>query len=137
MGHSIFEKTFVFLFKESAIKPTPLLHANFQIPWQTKCNQSNWWRPECFYEPESPVATPKSSQAKLPVRNIYQSYGWMCIHAGSDKSAAHVQAIAQLQIVNWTKYKIFTQITFKIFELPPPPTPHPAPLPSKLPLFPQ
>ena len=29
LGHSIFEKTFVFLFKESVIKPTPLLHANF------------------------------------------------------------------------------------------------------------
>ena len=41
----------VFLFKESAIKPTPLLHANFQMPWRTECNRPNWWRPECFYEP--------------------------------------------------------------------------------------
>ena len=65
----------VFLFKESAIKATPLLHATFQMPWRTECNWSNWWRPKCFYEPESPVTTPKSSQPKLPVCNIHRSYG--------------------------------------------------------------
>ena len=92
LGHwniLILVKTFVFLIIESAIKPTPLLHANFQMPRHTKCNRSYWWQPECFYEPESPVTTPKSGQLKLPVCNIHRSYGWMCIHAGSDKSAAH------------------------------------------------
>ena len=40
LGHwdiLIFEKTFAFLIVKSAIKPTPLLHANFQMPWRTKC----------------------------------------------------------------------------------------------------
>ena len=92
LGHwdiLIFEKTFVFLFIESVIKSTPLLCANFQMPWSIKCNGSNWRWPECFYEPGSPVTTPKSGQLKLPVVSIQQSYGWMYIHAGSDKSAAH------------------------------------------------
>ena len=40
LGHFlIIEKTFVLLFIESAIKPTPLLYANIQRPWHTKCNQ--------------------------------------------------------------------------------------------------
>ena len=43
----VIEKTFVFLFTESAIKPTLLLHANVH---------------QCFYEPESPVTTLKSGQ---------------------------------------------------------------------------
>ena len=92
LGHwdiLILEKTFVFLIIKSAIKPTPLLHANFQMPWRTKCNRSNWRRPEYFYEPESPVTTPKSGQPKLPVCNIHQSDGWTCTYVGSDKSAAH------------------------------------------------
>ena len=75
LGHSIFEKNFVFLFKESAIKPTPLLHANFQMSWRTECNRSNRRRPKCSSGP--------------PVHNIHQWYGWICIYAGSDKSAAH------------------------------------------------
>ena len=95
LGHFlIIEKTFVFLFIQSAIKPTPLLYANVQMPWRTECKRSNWWRPECFYEPESPVTTPKSGQPKLPNRDIRRSYVWTRIyivhfHAGSDKSAAH------------------------------------------------
>ena len=79
LGHSnilILVKTFVFLIIESAIKPTPLLHANFQMTRHTKCNRSYWWQPECFYEPESPVTTPKSGQPKLPVHNIHWSYEW-------------------------------------------------------------
>ena len=76
----------IFLFIESAIKPRPLLHANIQILLRTECNWSNWWWPECFYEPESSVTTPKSGQPKLPIHNIHQSYGSMCIHAGLDKS---------------------------------------------------
>ena len=79
----------IFLFIESAIKPRPLLHANIQILLRTECNWSNWWWPECFYEPESSVTTPKSGQPKLPIHNIHQSYGSMCIHAGLDKSEAH------------------------------------------------
>ena len=78
----IIEKTFVFLFIQSAIKPTLLLDANVQMPWCTECNRSNWWRFECFYESESPVTTPKSGQLKLPIRDIHQSYGWTRIHAG-------------------------------------------------------
>ena len=90
LGHFlIIEKTFVLLFIKSAIKSTPLLHANVKMPWCTECNQSNWWRPECFYETESPVNTWKSDQSKLPICNIHWSHGWMCIHARSDKSAAH------------------------------------------------
>ena len=90
LGHFlIIEKTFVFLFVKSAIKPIPLLHANFKMPWHTECNRLNWCWPECFYEPESPVTTPKSGQRKLPIHNIQRSYGWMHIHTGSDKSAAH------------------------------------------------
>ena len=58
LGHFlIIGKTFVFLFIESAIKPTPLLHAKLQIPWRTECNRSNWRRPECSHEPEPPVTT--------------------------------------------------------------------------------
>ena len=49
MGHFLI----IFLFIESAIKPRPLLHANIQILLRTECNWSNWWWPECFYEPES------------------------------------------------------------------------------------
>ena len=90
LGHFlIIEKTFVFLSTESAIKPTPFLHANVQMPWRTECNRSNWRQPECFHEPESPVTTPKGGQAKLPIHDIHRSYGWTRIHAGSDKSAAH------------------------------------------------
>ena len=71
LGHFlIIEKTFVFLFIESAIKLIPWSHANVQIPWPTKCNWLNWWQPECFCEPESPVTTPKSCQMKLPIHNI-------------------------------------------------------------------
>ena len=57
LGHwdiLIVEKTFIFLFMESTIKPTLLPHANVQMPWCTECNQSNRWQPECFYELESP-----------------------------------------------------------------------------------
>ena len=105
LGHFlIIEKTFAFLFIESAIKATPLLHANVQMSWRTECNWSNWWRPECFYEPESPVTTPESGQLKLQICDIHQSYRWTYIHVGSDKSAAHgrtwVFQIAQLWIVN-------------------------------------
>ena len=90
LGHFlIIEKTFVFLFIESAIKLIPLSHANVQIPWPTKCNWLNWRQPECFCEPESPVTTPKSCQMKLPIHNIHWSYRWVCIHSGSDKSAAY------------------------------------------------
>ena len=85
----IIKKTFVFLFIESVIKITPLLHANVQMPYRIKCNRLIWRRPECFYEPESPVTTMKSDQPKLPIRNIHQSYGWTGIHARSGKSAAH------------------------------------------------
>ena len=126
LGHSFFEKTFFFLFKESAVKPTPLLNANFQMPWHTKCNQWYWQRPECFYEPESPVTTLKSGQPELPVCNIHQSYRLTCIHAGSDKSWKNLgvpkglQVVAQLGIVNETKYKTFIQIIVNIFELPSP-----------------
>ena len=38
LGHwdiLIFHKNVASLFTESAIKPTPLLHANFQMPWRT------------------------------------------------------------------------------------------------------
>ena len=81
LRHSlIIEKTFLFI--EIAIKPAPVLHPNVQMPWRTECNRSNWRRPECFYEPESPVTTPKSGQSKLPIRNIP-------VHAGSDKSKSH------------------------------------------------
>ena len=73
LGHFlIIEKTFHFLFIESAIKPTLLLHANVQIPWRTECNRSNWQRPECFYEPESPVTTPKSGEPKFPIHNMHR-----------------------------------------------------------------
>ena len=87
----IIEKTIVFLFMASTIKPTSLLHANVQMPWHTECNQSNWQQPECFYESESPITTLKSGQPKLPVRNIHQPYRWPCIHARSDKSAAYAR----------------------------------------------
>ena len=93
LGHFlIIEKTFVFLFIESAIKPTPLLLANVQMLQRTKCNQSNWWWTECFYEPESPVIILKSGQLKLPICSIHQSYGWTHIHSGSDKFQAHGRA---------------------------------------------
>ena len=83
LGHFlIIETTFVFLFIESAIKPTPLLHANVQMPCCTECNQSNWQWSDCFYEPESPVTTPKSGQLKLGICDIQPPHG-------SDKSAAH------------------------------------------------
>ena len=68
-----------------------MLQANVEMPWHIECNQSNWRRPECFYKPDSPVTTPKSGHPKLPVHDIHQSYGWMCIHAESDKSAAHAR----------------------------------------------
>ena len=83
LGHFlIIEKTFVLLFTESAIKPTPLLHANIQRPWHTECNQSKWWWPECFYEPDSSVTTPKSGQPKLSIRNVHQSHGWQASMLG-------------------------------------------------------
>ena len=70
LGHFlIIEKNFVFLSSWSAIKPTPLLHVKFQMLWSTKCNQSNWQWPKCFYEPESPVTTLTSGQLKLPIRD--------------------------------------------------------------------
>ena len=76
LGHIlIIEKTAVFLFTESAIKPTPLLHTNVQINWCTECNQLNWWWPECFYKSKSPVTTPMRGQPKLPIRDIHWSYG--------------------------------------------------------------
>ena len=56
LGHFLItEKIFVFLFIESTISWTASLHANIQMPWCTKCNQSNWWQPERFYQPESPL----------------------------------------------------------------------------------
>ena len=70
LGHFLnIEKTLAFLFIESAIKATPLLHANFQMPWHTECNWLNLQQPECFYEPESPVTTLKSCWLKLPIHN--------------------------------------------------------------------
>ena len=66
-------------------------HANVQMPWYAECNQSNWRRPECFYKPESPVTTSKSGLSKLPMCDIHWSYGWTCIHVGSDKSAAQIR----------------------------------------------
>ena len=33
--------------------------------------------------------SPLGSQPKLPIRDIQRYYGWTCIHAGSDKSAAY------------------------------------------------
>ena len=56
LGHFLtIEKIFVFLFIESTISSTASLHANIQMPWRTKCNQSNWRQPERFYQPESPL----------------------------------------------------------------------------------
>ena len=95
-------KALVFLFKESAIKPTTLLHANVQMSWRTECNWSNWRRLECFYEPESPVTTPKSRQPKPPIHDRHWSYGWTRIHAGSDKSAAHGRT--------WVFQKVYRQL---------------------------
>ena len=90
LGHFlIIGKIFVFLFIESAIKPTPLLQVNVQMPWHTEYNRSNCRWPECFYEPASPVTTPKSGHLKLTICAIHQSYRWMRIHAESDKSVAH------------------------------------------------
>ena len=87
----VIEKSFVFFVMKSLIKPTSLLHANAQTPWRAESNRPNWWRPECFCKPVSPVTTPKSGQQKLPIRDIHQSYGWTIIHAEPDKSAAHIR----------------------------------------------
>ena len=74
LGHFLtIEKTFDFLFLESAIKPTSF---NIQMPCRTECNRSNWWQPECFYEPASPFTTLESGKPKLPICDIHRSHWW-------------------------------------------------------------
>ena len=86
LGHFLtIEKTFDFLFLESAIKPTPLLHVNIQMPYRTECNWSNWWQPECFYEPASPSPLWRVASRSFQSAIYTGPTGWH----GSDKSAVH------------------------------------------------